>query len=93
MQYNAKSSLSFHFLQSLDKHVDMQTINGILRLLFVIFASLRVLTSPVLLEASYSGIKGAWGGLEGSVDDLLGWGLVGFVCTLGGSVLVAEGFC
>ena len=62
------------------------------RTLLVASAGFRVATSPVLLEDSYSGIRGAWGGLEGSVDELLEGRLVGEVCTLGGAVLVAEGF-
>ena len=55
-------------------------------------AGFRVATSPVLLEDTYSGIRGACGGLEGLVDELLEGRLGGEVFTLGGAVLVAEGF-
>ena len=64
----------------------------LLRTLLVISGGLIVAASPALLEDTYSGTRGGSGGPGGAVDELLERSLGGGVVTLGGAVLVAEGF-
>ena len=64
----------------------------LLRTLLVISDMLIVSARPALFVATYSGTGGAIGGPGGVVDELLGGSLGGGLVTLGGAVLVAEGF-